>query len=140
MSAKSKFWIALILVLSAASAGYWYYLKIKGGGSTATSPAYVFGDNLNAVFTQSTQKSDVGGKITFIGLKTDSPKVLFASGVETGLKKTFENEETLSLVQVATVSGGIDAFVINKKTGTFSRAWAGNLFGAYSGSALGYCR
>jgi hypothetical protein len=97
---------------------------------------YLYSNELTGEFLVSTDPSEVGKKITVIGLDTTKPKVIFESGWKSEVRKVFENDETVSLVQVAG-SGGIDAFSINKKTGVFSRSSAGNLFNPYAAAALG---
>lgn len=105
--------------------------------------SFVMSDKLIGTIVQSSDKSDIGKNLTFIGLNSAQPEVLFESGMSYPLKKIFESERTLSLV-LATVSrsGGIDSFVIDKKTGKFSRVSVGliEISGVYSVASLGACK
>lgn len=102
-------------------------------------------DKLIGTIVQSSDKNDIGKSLTFIGLNSAQPEVLFESGMSYPLKKIFENESTLSLVLAnVSKSGGIDNFVIDKKTGKFSRVSAGLIeitgSGVYSVASLGVCK
>lgn len=102
--------------------------------------SFVMSDRLMGTIVQSTDKSDIGKTLTFIGLNSDQPEVLFESGMSYPLKKIFENERTLSLALAPpSKSGGLDDFVIDKRKGKFSRISAGliEIKGVYSVASLG---
>lgn len=101
---------------------------------------FLMTDNLMGTILQSSDRKEIGRKVSFIGLNSDQPKVLFESSVTFPLKKVFESEKTVSLVLVASGSGSIDGFVIDKTTGKFSRISAGSVFGVYSTASLGVCK
>jgi len=105
-----------------------------------TNASFAMSDKLIGSIVQSSDKDDIGKVITFIGLNSSHPEVLFESGMSYPLKKRFENERTLSLVLAGeSKSGGIDSFVIDKKKGKFSRVSAGliKMSGVYSVASLG---
>ncbi len=107
------------------------------------SASFVMSDKLMGTIVQSSDKNDIGKNFTFTGLNSAYPEVLFESGMSYPLKKRFENERTLSLVLAAvSKSGGIDSFVVDKKTGKFSRVSAGLIAssGVYSVASLGVCK
>lgn len=111
--------------------------------------SFAIGDKLMCTLVQSSDKKDIDKNLTFIGLNSAQPEVLFEGGMSYPLKKIFENERTLSLVLATTVlgtakTGGIVSFVIDKKTGKFSRVSAGLIdlpgSGVYSIASLGVCK
>jgi len=102
--------------------------------------SFIMDDNLMCTIEVSSDKTEVGKKIALIGLKSQTPKVIYESGMTSPMVKVFESEETLTIQLVATGSGSVDAIVIDKTTGRFSRATAGSLMGVYSTASLGNCR
>lgn len=102
--------------------------------------SFIMDDNLMCTIEVSSDKTEIGKKIALIGLKSQTPKVIYESGVTSPMVKVFESEETLTIQLVATGSGSVDAIVIDKTTGRFSRATAGSLMGVYSTASLGNCR
>lgn len=100
-------------------------------------PSFVMGDNLMGTLVKSSSRDEVGDRVTFVGLKSNKPKVVFETGGTSPLQKVFESESTLTVILVASGSGSIDAFVIDKKTGKFSRVTAGNVGGVYASAAVG---
>ncbi len=101
---------------------------------------FVMADNLMCTIKDSSDKKEVGKKITLMGLTTTQPKAKFESGTTSPLQKVFESESTLTLLLIASGSGSIDAFVIDKKSGHFSRATAGSVAGVYSSACIGTCQ
>ena len=97
-------------------------------------------DNLMCTIKDSSDKTEIGKKITLMGLTTTQPKAKFENGVTSPLQKVFESESTLTVLLIASVSGGVDAFVIDKKNGHFSRAAAGFVAGVYSSASIGTCQ
>ena len=101
---------------------------------------FVMADNLMCTIKDSSDKKEMGKKITLIGLTTTQPKSKFESGTASPLQKVFESESTLTVQLIAAGSGSVDAFVINKKNGHFSRAEAGSFMGVYSSASIGICQ
>lgn len=101
---------------------------------------FIMADNLMCTIEVSSDKNEVGKKIALIGLQSHTPKVIYESGVTSPMVKVFESEKTLTIQLVATGSGSVDAIVIDKTTGRFSRATAGSLMGVYSTASLGSFR
>jgi hypothetical protein len=105
-------------------------------------PSFVMGDKLMGTIVQSSDKNDIGKKLTFTNLNSLYPEILFENGSGYMFEKRFENERTLSLVLAGeSKSGGIDSFVIDKKTGKFSRVSTGliSISGVYAVASLGVC-
>jgi hypothetical protein len=101
---------------------------------------FVMEDNLICTIKDSSNKKEIGKTITLIGLATTQPKAKFESGVTSPLQKVFESESTLTVLLIASGSGSVDAFVIDKKNGHFSRAEAGSFGGVYSSASIGTCQ
>lgn len=105
--------------------------------STLGEPGFVMSDNLMGTLIKSSSHDQIGDKVTFVGLNSNQPKVVFESGTTSPLQKIYESERTLTLILVALGSGSIDSFVIDKKTGKFARVTAGNVYGVYATAAVG---
>ena len=113
------------------------------GKQLSAHPDFAMGDNLMCTILQSSQRGKVGQKISFIGLTTVNPKVLFESGVTSPIRKEFESENTLTSVLVASGTGSVDSLVLDKLTGKFARIEVAAPFLGESISAvasLGACR
>lgn len=108
--------------------------------STAGEPGFLMSDNLMGTIAKSSSRKEIGGKVTFVGLKSRNPKVIFESGMTSPLQKIYETESTLTAMLLASGSGSIDAFVIDKKTGKFAHATAGSVAGVYATAAVGTCK
>lgn len=105
------------------------------------SSSFVMSDKLMGTVLQSSEKEGIGKNLTFFGLNTDKPNVLLSNGITYPLEKRFENERTLTLILASpSKSGGIDSFVIDKKTGKFARVEAGLTDDVYAISSLGACK
>ena len=61
---------------------------------------------------------------------------MFESGVASPVQKVYESEDTLTLAVVASGTGSVDSFVIEKKTGKFARVAVGSVAGLYAEVAL----
>jgi hypothetical protein len=108
-----------------------------------TSGGYVVADTLTGTIVKSSDSSDVGRKFTFIGLDSNSPKVVVELGGEFPtatwtLQKVRENEMSMTLLMTRPVDRPIDkllvdvdVIVIDKTTGKF--AWAAAGAGTLSG-------
>jgi hypothetical protein len=100
-------------------------------------PAFQMSNNMMGTILQSSDREEIGHKVSFIGLNTNEPKVLYESGVTSPLQRIYESDRTLTLQIVASGTGSVDTFVIEKKTGKFARAAAGSLAGVYASAGLG---
>jgi len=108
--------------------------------SVAGTPAFVMADNLMGTILKSSDVKEVGKKVTFVGLHSSTPKVVFETGMTSPLQKIHEDNDSLTLLLVASLSGSTDAFVINKRTGKFARASAGSFAGVYASASVGTCK
>ena len=108
--------------------------------SVAGTPAFVMADNLMGTILKSSDVKEVGKKVTFVGLHSSTPKVVFETGMTSPLQKIHEDNDSLTLLLVASLSGSTDAFVINKKTGKFARASAGSFASVYASASVGTCK
>lgn len=89
---------------------------------------------------RSSDQAEVGKKLTFVGLLSAAPKVVSEDGVTSPLQKVHEDADLMTLLLVASGTGSVDAFVIDKRTGKFARAVAGKLAGVYVLASVGTCR
>jgi hypothetical protein len=108
--------------------------------SLPSNPHFIMADNLMCTIKVSSDNKEVGKKIALIGITTTQPKAKFKSGLTSPLQKVFESETTLTCLLIASVSGSVDTFVIDKKKGHFSRATAGSYEGVYSSASVGTCQ
>lgn len=108
--------------------------EIKG------TPSFIMANNLSCQILYSTNKEDVGKYISLLNLFSDVPRALFPSGVDSPMQKAYETENVLTMILIASGSGGIDAFVLDKKTGIFARVSAGSFLGVYSVASRGNCK
>jgi hypothetical protein len=108
----------------------------------AGTPGFIMSDNLMGTVLKSSARSDVGKKITFVGLLTDAPKIVFESGLTSPVQKVYEGPKTMTLVLVASGTGSVDAFVIDKETGKFSRGEASVFVDgpAIASASVGTCK
>jgi len=100
-------------------------------------PHFVMANNLMGIVVKSSDSADVGKKITFVSLDSAAPKVVFESGMTSPVQKVHEDDASLTLLLVAPMSGSVDAFVIDKKTGRFARAAAGSFTGVHALASVG---
>lgn len=103
-------------------------------------PGFIMGNNLSCQILYSTQKEDIGKSISLLNLFSDSPEFLSPDGGTSPLQKAYETDNTLTILLVASGSGSIDAFVLDKETGIFSRVSAGSFLGVYAVAAKGNCK
>lgn len=104
------------------------------------TPGFVMSKNLVGSVVKSSDKKEIGKKISFINLHTESPGVLFESGGTSPMQKIFEDDKILVIQQVASGTGSIDTFLIDKKTGKFARTASGSLAGIYAHASIGICK
>jgi len=105
---------------------------------------FIMRNNLMCTIKQSTDTSEIMQKISFIGVRTDKPKVLISgqkglSSITARMRKIFETSDTVTLQLIEAGTGGVETFVIDKKSGKFARATAGSLSGVYASASLGTC-
>lgn len=143
---KDKIYILIIIVLVILS-GYLYFSNRDAldnkpfETSLNPEPGFLMSDNLTCSIKKSSDKKEIGSVISFIGLKSDNPKMLSGStGGTSPLTKLFESDDTITLGLVASGTGSTDIFVINKKTGEFARTSSGILGGVYSFASKGTCK
>jgi len=107
----------------------------------AGTPGFRMTDNLAATIIKSSDQSQVGYNLTFVGLQSGAPKVVFAEdGMTSPVEKVSEGEKSVTLLLVASGTGSVDAFVIDKETGHFARASAGAPAGVYASASVGLCK
>lgn len=105
------------------------------------TPGFLFTDTMSGTILKSTNAESIGEKLTFIGLSSSSPRVNFyGTGVTSPMQKLNETEHSVVL-QLFT-GGSFDTFIINKKSGLFTRTYCGTMPGddLYSGCAIGICK
>jgi len=85
-------------------------------------------EDLVGTVVKSSDPSVVGTRLTFAGVHSATPKVIFATGESSPLQRVFEDDGSMTLLLVASAAAGGDVYVINKKTGTFAAASAEILF------------
>ena len=130
----------IIRVLMVLSLGLLFACGSKlDSSSLSVNSQFMMADNLICTIKASSDKKEVGKKITLMGLTTIQPKAKYESGVTSPLQRVFESESTLTVLIISGV-GSVDAFVIDKKNGHFSRAAAGSLAGVYSLASIGTCQ
>lgn len=112
----------------------------SGCGQLAQAMDLTTAKNLLCTIEKSSLDSEVGGEFFLAGLKSVSPRAKFESGNISPLEKVFDSKETLTLLLVAAGSGSADVFIIDKISGKFARASAGNVMGIYSSSSAGTCK
>ena len=93
---------------------------------TSHSIPFIMADNLMGTVLKSSDPSDIGRKITLVGLQSATPKVVVENGTFP-LTKMADSEDTMVLMLV-TPGGSVDGFVVDKKGGKFARVEAGNYF------------
>jgi hypothetical protein len=130
----NKLWLLALLALAACS-----MQQSAIDQPIVGSSSFVFGNNLHCEILVSTQEDDIGKIITLMDLETDQPRVLFASGTDSPMKKVGEYEGSLT-IQLATPAGSIDSITLDKETGIFARAVVGNMGSPYAGASRGTCK
>jgi len=82
-------------------------------------------DTLVCTIETSTNPSEIGKKISLSGLATNTPTAVFENHIRSAMVRVFESEAALVIQLVATISGSIDAIVIDKQSGRFAHIAAG---------------
>lgn len=105
-------------------------------------PGFVMDNDLACTILYSTDRSDIGKKISLLDLKTDQTRALFEHKEYAGtspLKKIFEDDDIVVLQLVAYLSGAVDTISVNKKSGIFLRSAMSGMLGDVSASK-GNCK
>ncbi|MGF6638397.1 hypothetical protein OKW38_000476 [Paraburkholderia sp. MM5496-R1] len=101
------------------------------GASPQHSLAQPGQNSLIGVVTDAPSSSKwVGGQVTFTGITTAEPTVVWPDGFDEKLSKLFENEN-LIVLQFVSTAGGTDTFYIERKSKRFLVVSVGTLFAAY---------
>lgn len=129
----NKLWLLALIPLVACSAQKSLNDPITGHFS------FIFGSNLQCEILVSSEKDEIGKIITLMNLETDQPRVLFASGTDSPMKKISEHDDILT-IQLATAGGSIDSITLDKETGIFARAVVGKMGSPYAGASRGSCK
>ena len=114
--------------------------------SSQGNPSFFFKNDLYCKFLTDQQtgektESYEGKNVSFVGLNTNQPRVLFPSGSGSQLfQKKYETDRTLVIQLVASWTGSTDTFTINKVDGTFSETGAGTILGGYTFTRTGTCK
>jgi len=143
----TKIFILIIVLVVAFLTGYYYktyqienQLFQLETGEVKGTPGFLMTNNLSCQILYSTNKEDIGKSISLLNLFSDSPGFLSYRGGTSPIQKVYETNDQLTMLLVASGSGSIDAFVLNKKTGEFSRVSAGSLAGVYAVASKGNCK
>lgn len=127
--------LAFTVVIGGCDAGRINLADVEGHSD------FLLSDNLMGTVLKASAREDVGEKLTFVGLNTADPRVVFGgTGGNQPFTKVYETEKVVTLLWVATGTGSVDAFVIDKETGKFARAAAGKFGGIYASASVGLCR
>lgn len=103
-------------------------------------PGFLMMNNLSCQILYSTNREDVDKNISLLDLFSNSPGFLSPNGGTSPMQKMYETEDVLTMLLVASGSGSIDGFVLNKKTGTFARVSTGSFLGVYAVASKGNCK
>ena len=129
--------LALIVIVAATTAACSGQVSSVDDKGIEPAVGFVWSDNMMGTVLRSSDPDAVGKKVTFVGLGSQAPKVVFESGITSPLQRLYEDESTVTLVLVASGSGSLDGFVIDKTTGKFARATAGSFIGVYASGSVG---
>ena len=136
--------ISPVIIVAVLVGGFLYYLNSKNLSfdkiTISRNPGFIFTDNLFCKILYSTDKEDSGKNLSFLGLKTTEPKILFESGLTSPMTKVFETDELLVIQLVASGSGSVDTFHLDKEKGTFVRVSSGICAGEYAMASKGNCK
>lgn len=136
-SIKTSFFLTTLLFTSVG----WSAELALDSNEIAAIKSFVMARDLVGAIQQSSEPKEIGETFTFIALDSEKPRVMFhKNGNTSPLTKVFEDENTLTLILIASGSGSLDAFVIDKKTGKFARVTAGNFLGTHASASLGACK
>ena len=131
-----KFRKSISFVLPLAMVLFFSCQKLDDSKLKAT-PGFRIMNNMMGTIQQSSDEKEVGKKVSFIDMNSNSPKVLYESGLTSPLQIVYNSNETLTLQIVAKDTGSTDTFIIDKTTGKFARAAAGSVMGVYATASLG---
>lgn len=130
--------IIVVLFLLILNCPFLYALEdrnIKG------NEEFTIHKTITAVILESTNKKDEGEKLYFLDLDTDEPKVLFTdTEIRSPFKKIYEDDNQITMQLLATATGSIDIFIIDKTNGKFVRLTGGRVDGLYGDVFFGVCK
>jgi len=133
MNIRHTFIVLSFFLLSACE-------KKLDSNSLPVNAHFTMTDNLMCIAKAASDSKEIGKRITLIGLTTTHPKVKYESGLTSPMQKVFESKSTLTIQLIASSSGSVDSFVIDKTKGHFSRAMVGSFAGVYSSASVGICQ
>lgn len=140
---NEKIFIAIIITAIVVGGALYFYFFTAQNFDKATvqgNPGFVMSDNLSCAILYSTDKQVAGKSISLIGLETDSPKMLPEDGGAYPMNKIFETNKLLVIQNVASGSGSVDTFHIDKEKGIFTRAASGVFLSEYVVATKGNCK
>lgn len=130
--------IILVLFLLILNCPFLYALEdrnIKG------DEEFTIHKTIPAVILESTSKRIKGENIYFLDLDTDEPKILFTGNeIRQPFKKIYEDTNQITMQLLATGTGSIDTFIIDKTNGKFVRLSGGRVDGLYGDVSFGVCK
>jgi hypothetical protein len=95
---------------------------------------------LTCTIEASSIPDEIGKKVALTGLMTATPQAVFENHVRSSMVKLFESEQTLVTQLVAAISGSVDTFVVDKRTGRFAHTAAGSFLEVHAVAETGSCR
>ncbi|MEI7452330.1 MAG: hypothetical protein WCK37_03980 [Candidatus Falkowbacteria bacterium] len=103
------------------------------------APDFQYKTSLECTVGISTNSNEIGSAISFTGLDTLSPKVLYQADRPIDLEKVYDNNGRIILQTIAGGNPNIDTFLINKETGVFAKSSMGDFWGIYVVATKGTC-
>lgn len=110
------------------------------GNRPLAAAEFRMADALVCTIEASSSPAEAGRKIALTGLTTAAPQAVFENHVRSSMVKLFESEQTLVIQLVAAISGSVDTFVIDKRTGRFAHTAAGSFLEVHAVAETGTCR
>lgn len=101
----------LLIYLISSRPGRFDRMAVKG------RPGFVMSNNLSCTVLYSTEAKGAGKKISLLDMKSDRPRVLFESGTDSPMQKLFETESLLVIQLIASGTGSVDTFHLDKRRG-----------------------
>jgi hypothetical protein len=94
------------------------------------------GKSLIGTVTDSPDKAKLNQQVTFAGLSTSHPVVIYPSGYDYKMTTVFENEDLIVLQFIADITGSTDTIYIEKKAHRFLIVTVGALEGVVENKPL----
>jgi len=103
--------------------------------------SYYYKENLTCEIINSSSDDDINRSLTFTGLNSESPEVIFSdTGTTSPLIIIYDADDLIVLQLVASMSGSTDTFHINKTSGVFARTSGGSFMDTvYALASKGRC-